>query len=658
MKNLLLNFRNGLLNLLTSGVKTLEPRDRRRLVLINGILLIGVVVLSLAGASALFVRQKPLLAAIDLTLVVLALGCLIWLRIKLHIRQVASVFLVIMGGFFMFLLVTGGDTNTGPLWTYLFPLFAFFLLGTKLGWLLTLTLWSAAALLLFQPELLQTVYEPAFRGRFLGSLLTLTGIAYLYEASRKEAERRMQAALKETDDIFQAIREGLFLILKIEGRYVIGNKSSHVTESLFSAKNIAGTGFLDRILSLSPQIDVTGVEKYLGLLFNIDFDESMLEQINPLRQIECHVGPEGQVRFLSFGFYRVVAKAGTDKTIASLMCTVIDETDALTFQKKLAEQEQEETAQTQLLLVILNIEPFLLKNFLQKTRDYVKEINELLRDANKVEHSLLDSVYRKVHSVKGDAGALGLRNVADAAHSAEKTIEVLKAKPELSGSDLFPFLTELTVVGQRADQIAELQARLSQHYHKNFETMVNPLKVILNKLHTTLSAETQKPARLRLMLDDMSRIPKKYHDLIQENLVQLLRNSFMHGIETPEQRKALHKPETGSILIKSETLQNLFRLTYQDDGAGLDLQKLRQKAVGLGLATAAEIENWPEKKVRSLIFTKGFSTADAVSQNAGRGIGMDIIYENVKSMGGQLKLRTTWHKGIEFVMEFELQKTA
>src|SRR2546428_11421518 len=132
----------------------------------------------------------------------------------------------------------------------------------------------------------------------------------------------------------------------------------------------------------------------------------------------------------------------------------------------------------------------------------------------------------------------------------------------------------------------------------------------------------------------------------------LLRNAVTHGIETPEQRRAAGKPEIGEIRLELTQEGNEVRLTLADDGAGLDIDRIREKAIGKGLieprATVSEAE------IADFIFHAGFSTATKVTQVAGRGVGMDVVKSEVAALGGRVELHFTRGKGTRFTIYLPL----
>lgn len=132
----------------------------------------------------------------------------------------------------------------------------------------------------------------------------------------------------------------------------------------------------------------------------------------------------------------------------------------------------------------------------------------------------------------------------------------------------------------------------------------------------------------------------------------VIRNCVIHGIETPEQRVAAGKPAAGTVNIQLSRDGSKLAIEIRDDGRGLDFQRIREKAIERGLMTQDAQLGEPE--LAQFIFQPGFSTADSLTQDAGRGVGMDVVSSEVKQLGGTLDLDSTTGQGARFVIRMPL----
>lgn len=135
---------------------------------------------------------------------------------------------------------------------------------------------------------------------------------------------------------------------------------------------------------------------------------------------------------------------------------------------------------------------------------------------------------------------------------------------------------------------------------------------------------------------------------INDPLIHLVRNSVDHGIESPEVRRAAGKPERGTITLTARHEQGRIILTVEDDGGGIDGEKLRKSAIQKGLITAEEAANLTEEQSVDLMFMAGLSTAQKVTDISGRGVGLDIVSTNIQRVNGSIQVETKLGQGTQF----------
>ncbi|MDQ0285636.1 two-component system chemotaxis sensor kinase CheA [Desulfofundulus luciae] len=143
-------------------------------------------------------------------------------------------------------------------------------------------------------------------------------------------------------------------------------------------------------------------------------------------------------------------------------------------------------------------------------------------------------------------------------------------------------------------------------------------------------------------------------EVIGDPLIHLLRNAVDHGIEPPEERVRLGKPRTGRLLLKAAYVESHIVITLSDDGRGMDPDKMRQKAIEKGLMTPEQAARASEREILDLIFTPGFSTAGTVSDVSGRGVGMDIVRNQIEQINGSVEFTTVPGRGTTFTIKLPL----
>lgn len=141
---------------------------------------------------------------------------------------------------------------------------------------------------------------------------------------------------------------------------------------------------------------------------------------------------------------------------------------------------------------------------------------------------------------------------------------------------------------------------------------------------------------------------------IGDPITHLLRNSLDHGIESPEERISLGKPEQGTVLLKASQEDNHIVIQIKDDGKGIDANAVKAKALEKGTVSAEQLASMSEKEICMLIFQSGLSTAKQVTDISGRGVGLDIVKTNISRLGGMIDLETEVGKGTAFSIKLPL----
>lgn len=129
-------------------------------------------------------------------------------------------------------------------------------------------------------------------------------------------------------------------------------------------------------------------------------------------------------------------------------------------------------------------------------------------------------------------------------------------------------------------------------------------------------------------------------DRLGEPLLHIVRNAVDHGIESPEARQQIGKSAVGHVVIEARREKDTIVIEVRDDGAGIDLDSVRARAIEVGLLHPGLAEDLPDEQIASLIFKPGLSTAQTVSEVSGRGVGMDAVKATIEALGGAVELRT------------------
>ncbi|HOC08439.1 MAG: chemotaxis protein CheA [Clostridiales bacterium] len=168
-----------------------------------------------------------------------------------------------------------------------------------------------------------------------------------------------------------------------------------------------------------------------------------------------------------------------------------------------------------------------------------------------------------------------------------------------------------------------------------------------------LSKDLGKNTQL-YMYGEETEVDRTVIDEIGDPLIHLIRNSIDHGIEQVDERKGKGKPPEGKIVLRAFHDGNTVVIEVSDDGRGIDLAKIADKAVKSGLYTQQQVEDLTEDELMELIFSPGFSTAGKVSDLSGRGVGLDVVKTKIESLGGLVEVESVPGQGSKFIIRLPL----
>lgn len=183
-----------------------------------------------------------------------------------------------------------------------------------------------------------------------------------------------------------------------------------------------------------------------------------------------------------------------------------------------------------------------------------------------------------------------------------------------------------------------------------------PIERVFNRfprMVRDLAKELGKEIELE-MSGEETEVDRTIIDEIGDPLIHLIRNSLDHGIENPERRKELGKPSIGKINLKAYPDGNNVVIELEDDGAGIDIEKVKKKAIDKGLITQLEAKELTDNEAIDLLFMAGFSTADSVTDVSGRGVGLDVVKNKIESINGIVEVETGRDKGSKFSIRLPL----
>lgn len=167
---------------------------------------------------------------------------------------------------------------------------------------------------------------------------------------------------------------------------------------------------------------------------------------------------------------------------------------------------------------------------------------------------------------------------------------------------------------------------------------------IFGRMVRDIAQEKNKRIELEITGSETS-TDKKIIEEIKTPLIHIIRNSIDHGIETPEERTALGKNPVGKISLRARALENKVIIEIEDDGKGINIEKIKSKALQNGYLTSEEMASMTDEQITNLIFTPGFSTGEEITNISGRGIGLDVVQTKIAQLNGRVRVISEINKG-------------
>lgn len=511
-------------------------------------------------------------------------------------------------------------------------------------------------------------------------------------------------ARRETEEIMETVNTGLFLLDKDLN---IGNQHSKALKDIIGTDRIAGEKFDSILRGRISDKDLETTRQFIGQLYNPRVKTKLVNDLNPLNKVNLHSESEDGVssRYLDFRFSRVYE----GKDIARILVNVQDVSDAVLLEQRLEKERAQNDMQVEMLTTILNVSPALINDFINNTKAHIDKMNNILKNPGSSQFELegkLKSLYREMHSLKGEASALKLHSFTKIATDAEDKLQALQRQGQLSGNDFLPLAVHLDDLLSLSQTIEALGERITASSgvnptatkpsqdtvtveditnnatnHTSTQTTANHLTqqqtdgvqsanvdIDFDEHHATQKPSSAIESYYKNFADDIAKRQGKQIEMhiegfdaidgmdmsndtqsaIKEIALQLIRNAIVHGVETPEQRKLSFKATTGVINMALAEQDDMIVLTVEDDGHGIDYDKIRQKLLSLGGYSEDEVKELSKQQLLNALFSSGFTTKESADEDGGRGVGLDIIKSHAKELGGKLNVHSEYGRLTRF----------
>jgi signal transduction histidine kinase len=497
-------------------------------------------------------------------------------------------------------------------------------------------------------------------------------------AKIEESSVQLKQKTADIQAMLQNMQQGILTVVT-EGR--VHAEYSAYLEAIFETTDIAGRDVMDLVFAASAidadtraQVEAA-VHACIGEdAMNFAFNEHLL--VNEVAKTM----PDGRVKTLDLSWSAITDE--TD-TVMRLMLCVRDVTEL----RRLAAEAGEQRRQLEMIGEILAVSQEKFHQFVESSKGFIHENERIINQHDHANDAAVAELFRNMHTIKGNARTYGLRHLTSIVHEAEQHYDALRREGALRAWDRDASIAELERVKRAVEHYATINevnlGRKGPGTGATPETYtVVDRGVIVESLRRVEATDPANPAALRAMREGVRRtlalldsesfgealsgvvdsLPSLAKELgraapvvsIDDNgyrlrsqaaaalknvFMHLLRNAVDHGLEPPDERMARGKRPAGTIEIEVGVDHGELQITISDDGRGLALARIRERAAALGLvASDAQID---DEAAAELIFRPGFSTAQALTEVSGRGVGMDAVRGMLAKEHARIELRFT-----------------
>ncbi|MFW7380031.1 MAG: ATP-binding protein [Oligoflexus sp.] len=469
----------------------------------------------------------------------------------------------------------------------------------------------------------------------------------MIEVRNQELQRyseTLEAKVAErTAEVKMILNHVRFGFMTVDRNLVINNEYTVSCHDLFQQSDLGGMNFLD-LLELSSR----SKEHYLLCVDQI-FEDIMPEEVSIYQTPQRFVLGQRVLKI------EPTVIRENDK-IARLLYSISDITQL--------EAAQKEAATHRFLVGVLRQ--------LEAFHEFIGEVREQIRQARLLCQTGEQEILRRIlHTLKGNSASWSILDIPQRIHEIEEEKIILSHHLDEIDNSFRHLLTEhKKILGIDYDQNVEPNFEVSPDHIHHLKSIVDNLKGReAEKLRSWTAKVLQKPVSSLLgpVEDFMQKLSQRLckdvdfvfegHDTsvdvetmrpILQNLIHALRNAVDHGIEDPAERG--HKEKVGRVGLKVYQQDDNYLIEVSDDGRGIDIEKLSQKALRLNLVTVEELQKMSPKQKLELIFLDGLSSAEATTEISGRGVGMSAILQAVKSAYGTLDIVSEQGKGTTMKM--------
>lgn len=499
---------------------------------------------------------------------------------------------------------------------------------------------------------------------------------------------------KETGYILQNIRQVIFTI---GSDLRVRREHSRFAATLFERETLAGQLLVDVLFpDATSREERHDLESWCHLVFrNAGISWEHASQL--VRSDYVLRTASGAVRELKVQFEPIREEG----KLVRVMVLAEDVTETRALQRDLTREKHQAEESVDHLAEIARLNPQVAETFFRESLSIIERCRELLRQGlhdAMVARREIDRLFRDMHTIKGNALSFGLIRMASKATWVEDALAQLRsAEPLELAQWVREALDRIDAMAQLFQRIMQMAAKILGGYwaidEEGLQFDMAPRRVevdgdkmaaliewlyqddldlarddVKDRLRAQLLALTQIPLRRiyrqlpQLVRETADALGKSVGEIellggdvmidaamsgrVVDTLVQLVRNAVVHGIESPEERRRNSKAVAGTIRVEARQELSSVVIDVSDDGRGIDTESVIEKAIALGLDV--DTERSTNELAHQLIFCAGLTTASTATNDAGRGVGLDLVHSAMQQIGGQVAVRSQPYRGTTF----------
>jgi PAS domain S-box-containing protein len=474
---------------------------------------------------------------------------------------------------------------------------------------------------------------------------------------------------KELDDVMSNIKQAIFTVSR---ECKINPEYSKFVAEVFGAKTPENSDIADFLYEAEDR-DSKGKTLKEGLVLTYEQPETwdLVKDLLPkqLKYLRPGSDATSELRDLKFEWCPIIV----DGSVLKVMVVCIDITEQKKLEEAMVKQEAEHNEQLELISQLINLPSEIVSQFVSDSK---RMLVGLKGNLGKIKDQAMDDenkqdMMRTMHTLKGSARQFGLRSVQTTAHEIESKVLANAAFDEAlliefghlekALGDVHTFYDKTTSgkpsSTSEGEQISvplrkieflldtfPLEKRRTHTdtvfnaVHWLLRAPIKPLFDNLTKLAQSLAEDLGKEVHVEMIGAEVQ-IDSRLAGPLSDAFLHVVRNTMDHGAEPPDERESLGKPRPANLTLSLSLQEDHFLFEISDDGRGVNVEKVKERAVSRGLISAEAVKTAKDEDVVQYIFLPGFSTKDQATELSGRGVGMDVVKEVIeKKLGGEVRM--------------------